>query len=99
MSIATRTDKATLSPADEPLRFVEIQVSDEHITAELSDGRVISIPLWWSWRLEQASLSERQNYEIIGAGATAYWPDIDEHLSAQGFLTGTPAPRPSSAHQ
>ena len=97
MSIVTKIENPTPSPADEPLKFVEIQVTAAQITAELSDGRVVSVPLWWSWRSEQASPLERQNYELIGAGTTAYWPDIDEHLSVHGFLTGSPAPRPPSA--
>jgi len=96
MSIATQIKNSTPPPASEPLRFVAIQVTDERITAELSDGRIVSVPLWWSWRLEQASPQERQHYEIIGARTTAYWPDIDEHLSVHGFLAGAPAPRPSS---
>jgi hypothetical protein len=66
-------------------------VTADHITAYLSDGRVVSVPLWWSWRLEQATNAQQANYQIIGAGYTVYWPEIDEHLSVQGFLTGTPA--------
>ncbi len=97
MSIVTQVENSIPSPTNEPLKFIAIQVSDKQITAELSDGRVVSVPLWWSWRLEQASPLQRQNYEIIGPGATAYWPDIDEHLSVDGFLTGSPAPRPPSA--
>jgi hypothetical protein len=92
----TQIDSLASLPANEPPRFIAIQVTDKQITAELSDGRVISVPLWWSWRLEQASPLQRRNYEIIGPGATAYWPDIDEHLSVDGFLTGSPAPRPPS---
>ena len=97
MNTVTRCEHPTFSPTKEPLKFIAIQVTDKQITAELSDGRVISLPLWWSWRLEQASPLQRRNYEIIGPGATAYWPDIDEHLSVDGFLTGSPAPRPPSA--
>lgn len=98
MSIATRIKDSVPQSDDELLRFIGIQVTDKYIVAELSDGRAVSVPLWWSWRLEQASPQERQQYELIGAGATAYWPKIDEHLSVQGFLSGAPAPRPSSAN-
>ncbi|MCB0064254.1 MAG: DUF2442 domain-containing protein [Caldilineaceae bacterium] len=75
-------------------KFKSIEVTVTHIIATLSDERIVSVPLWWSWRLEQASVAARENVQIIGAGRTAYWPDVDEHLSVQGFLTGTPAPRP-----
>ena len=97
MSIATRIKNPAPQSDDELLRFITIQVTDKYITAEFSDGRVVSVPLWWSWRLEQASPQERQHYELIGVGATAYWPEIDEHLSVRGVLSGAPAPRPSSA--
>lgn len=80
------------SPLDMPT-FKQIHVSAEYITATFSDGRIVSVPLWWSWRLEQADESARANCEILGAGYTAHWPDLDEHLSVQGFLKGTPAPR------
>ena len=32
--------------------------------------------------------------EIIGNGEGVHWPDIDEDISAQGMLTGSPARRP-----
>ena len=64
------------------------------ITAHLADGRTISVPLVWSWRLANATPEQRQHFEIIGTGQGVHWPDIDEDLSAIGMLTGTPAPRP-----
>jgi hypothetical protein len=94
MSTVTRTNpQPPVSRDDEP-HFERIEITNERITAFLSDERTVSVPLWWSWRLEEATAQERQTYELIGSGRTAYWPDIDEHLSVQGFLQGTPAPRP-----
>ena len=29
---------------------------------------------------------------IIGGGYVINWPDVDEHLSSEGFLAGAPAP-------
>jgi hypothetical protein len=78
-------------------RFVDVHVTDNRIVAAFSDERIVSVPLWWSWRLEQASPAERNNVKIIGAGYTAYWPDIDEHLSVRGFFFGSPAPRPGAS--
>lgn len=77
----------------------QIEVTDTTITAHLSDGRTVSVPLWWSWRLEQATRRQRRHWEIIGAGRIAHWPEVDEHLSLEGFLKGTPAPRPKSHRQ
>ncbi len=71
-----------------------IVVDDRNIIATLADGRIISVPLWWSWRLEDATPQQRMNFEIIGNGEGVHWPDIDEDISAQGMLTGSPARRP-----
>ena len=71
-------------------RIVEIQVKDESIIAQLADGRSISVPLVWSWRLSEATPEERNNFEIIRNGLGVHWPDIDEDISATGTLFGIP---------
>ena len=76
------------------IRIKDIRVTDESITAFLIDGRVISVPLVWSWRLSEATPEQRANYEIIGDGEGVRWPDIDEDISAEGMLYGVPVPRP-----
>ncbi len=78
---------------DEP-RIVSIEVSDESISAELADGRTVSVPLAWSWRLSNATTKQRKNFEIIGTGEGIHWPDIDEDISARGMLHGLPALAP-----
>ena len=79
--------------APEPL-IKTVRVSDDEITAVLSDGRTISVPLVWSWRLSEATPEQRANYRIIGAGEGAHWPDIDEDISVWGMLYGMPAHKP-----
>jgi hypothetical protein len=76
------------------VRIKEIEVTDDTITAHLMDGRTISVPLVWSWRLVEATPEQRANYELIGDGHGVHWPDIDEDISAEGMLYGSPAPRP-----
>ena len=85
-------------PAYEP-RIVSVEVSDEAIVATFTDGRIVSMPLRWSYRLEAATPAERRNYWISGKGYGVHWPDLDEDLSAHGFFTGTPAPRGTVAHR
>ena len=77
-------------------RITSIEVSDDLITARLIDGRIISVPLAWSWRLAAATPEQRANYQIIGDGQGVHWPEIDEDISAAGMLGGNPArpPRP-----
>jgi hypothetical protein len=75
------------------LTIVHVKVTDETITAQLADGRTISVPLVWSWRLAEATPEQRSRYEIIGSGQGVHWPDVDEDISAVGMLQGTPARR------
>ncbi len=77
-------------------RIGRVEVSDETITAYLVDGRVVSVPLAWSWRLSHATPAQRAKYKLIGDGQGVHWPDIDEDLSAGGMLQGVPARRPAS---
>jgi len=76
------------------LRIQNVRVTRELITAHLFDGRVISVPLAWSWRLSEATPAQRANFRIIGTGQGIHWPDVDEDISVDGMLHGTPAPRP-----
>ena len=84
-------------PPEVSERISGAQVSESKITFYLTDGRVVSVPLSWSWRLQEATPSERQNYEISPSGYGVRWPDVDEDLSARGVLRGTPAPRPDGS--
>lgn len=74
-----------------------IVVTDETITAHLVDGRVMSVPLAWSWRLSDATPAQRSNWQLIGDGHGVHWPDVDEDLSADGLLNGVPARRPRAS--
>jgi hypothetical protein len=73
-------------------RITTLNVTEESITAVLADGRTVSVPLVWSWRLSEATPEQRSNFEFIGNGEGIHWPDIDEDISARGMLQGSPAP-------
>ena len=75
-------------------RVTGVEVTDTLIVAHLADGRTISVPLAWSWRLSDANPEQRAHYEIIGEGTGIRWPDIDEDISVRGMLEGAPATRP-----
>ena len=75
-------------------RIKSVLVTEDLITFDLVDGRTVSVPLAWSWRLSEATPEQRARFEIVGDGQGAHWPDVDEDLSAQGMLTGMPARRP-----
>lgn len=77
------------------VRINRVDVSDKFITARLSDGREISVPLVWSWRLSEATPAQRANWELIGDGHGLHWSDVDEDISIDGMLRGMPAVRPT----
>ena len=77
-------------------RVISAEVTDTAITAHLADGRKISVPLSWSWRLSDATPEQRARFEIIGDGEGVRWPDVDEDLSIRGMLDGVPARRPKA---
>ncbi len=75
-------------------RLLNAEITEDEIIAHLMDGRTISVPLIWSWRLSEATEEQRQNFEILGDGQGIHWPDIDEDISVEGMLHGSPARRP-----
>ena len=79
------TLKVNVSYAD------DIRVTDDSLTAELHDGRTISVPLSWYPRLVHATQEERDNWELIGSGEGIHWPDLDEDLSVEMLLAGVPS--------
>ena len=87
MTTAARTDP----------RIQEVRVTEDEIIAHLVDGRVVSVPLAWSWRLSAATPAQRANFRLIGTGQGIHWPDIDEDISIEGMLHGAPAHRPRSS--
>ena len=77
-------------------RIQAVRVTDDEIVAHLADGRVISVPLAWSWRLAEATPKQRAKFRLIGSGQGVHWPDVDEDISVEGMLHGSPAHRPRS---
>ena len=77
-------------------RIQHARVTEDEIVARLEDGRVISVPLAWSWRLSDATPQQRAHFRLIGSGQGIHWPDVDEDISVEGMLHGVPARRPKS---
>lgn len=88
---------STAAKAKSEPRVQSVEVTDELIVAHLVDGRTISVPLAWSWRLSDATAVQRARYEIIGEGTGIHWADVDEDISVRGMLDGAPARRTRGA--
>lgn len=65
-----------------------VEVSEDTLTAVLSDGRTISVPLKWYPRLAHATAKERRNWRCTGGGI--HWPDLNENLSIEALFAGPP---------
>ena len=69
----------------------DVKVTEDTLTAELCDGRTISVPLSWYPRLVHATPEERNNWRPIGTGEGIHWPDLDEDISVEMLLAGIPS--------
>jgi len=60
---------------------------DEHtMWLDLSDGRMLGVPLAWFPRLLRASPEARSRVEISRVGL--HWEELDEDISIAGLLAG-----------
>ena len=69
----------------------ELNVTEDTLSVDLSDGRTISVPLAWFPRIVNATEEERNNWRLIGKGHGIHWKDIDEDISVEGLLAGKPS--------
>lgn len=71
-------------------RIHRIKFDDEHIHVELTDGRKLSIPLWWVPTVYNASPEEREKYEVNRSRTMIIWdPDkcaINDELRIADYL-------------
>jgi len=81
---------STLVLEIEPIA-VQVNVTEDDLAVNLSDGRRILVPLAWYPRLLNASPVERQNWQLLGDGYAIEWPDLDEHIGIEGLLAGRPS--------
>ncbi|MGF1520623.1 MAG: DUF2442 domain-containing protein [Nodosilinea sp.] len=78
----------------ETLSIPEIQqvsISADLLTVELSDGRVIAVPLAWYPRLLHGTSAERGNWRLTGSQSGIHWPELDEDISLKNILLGQPS--------
>ena len=82
---------STLRAELQPSTVQNATVTEESLTVELSDGRVISVPLAWYPRLVHATPDERSRWRLIGQGEGIHWPDLDEDISVENIVLGKPS--------
>jgi hypothetical protein len=70
---------------------LHVNVTDDTLSVELSDGRTIAAPLAWYPRLVHATAKKRSVWRLIGGGRGIRRPEIDEDISLANLLTGQPS--------
>lgn len=73
-------------------RALDLRFADGQLIVDLRDGRTIATPIVWYPRLRNATEAQRNNWRLNGSGHGIHWPDVDEDISVEGMLRGTPAP-------
>ena len=81
----------TLAIKMEIPQIVNVSVTDDTLTVELSDGRTISVPTAWYPRLVHATPQEREKWKVIGKGHGIHWESLDEDISVENLLAGRPS--------
>lgn len=69
----------------------DVKVTEDSLSAELTDGRTIVVPLAWYPRLLHATPDERNSWRLIGGGRGIHWPQLDEDISVASLLVGRPS--------
>ena len=63
-----------------------IWFNDENIVVRMNDGQTIEVPVNSYPNLSKGTSAQLNNYEIKGGGRWIHWEELDEDLSADGFL-------------
>ena len=66
---------------------VLVNVNDETIRVQFSDGLVTSTPISRFPRLMRARPEQRNNWRLIGKGDGIHWPEVDEDISVRTLLS------------
>jgi len=58
-----------------------------NIFVEFSDGRIFNNPINDYPYLSKGTINQINNFQIKGNGRWIHWEELDEDLSAEGFLS------------
>lgn len=70
------------------VQATDANVNDDVLAVNLSDGRMISVPVAWYPRLSHGTSVERSHWRLTGNGRGIHWPDLDEDISVENLLVG-----------
>ena len=72
------------------LVVLKIWFEDNNIFVKLNDGRTIGTPINWYPNLAKGNKNQLLAYELWEGGKWIHWEELNEDLSAAGFLEFNP---------
>jgi len=63
-----------------------VSFDTNNIIVEMNDGKIIQSLIQLYPNLSKGTTEQMNNYEIKGDGRWIHWEELDEDLSAEGFL-------------
>lgn len=77
---------STLATETTPVLVTRLWFDQDMMHVQLSDGRLVAVPIEWYPRLREATPQQRSNYSLIGKGVGVHWEDVDEDISLASLL-------------
>ncbi|HEY1253900.1 MAG TPA: DUF2442 domain-containing protein [Terracidiphilus sp.] len=68
------------------VRATSVHFDPDSMWVDLSDGRILAVPLAWFPRLLHATAEQREQVRISSRGL--HWEELDEDISVAGLLAG-----------
>ena len=68
------------------MKIEKLWFDNDNIYIQINTGHIIGNPLKWFSRLNNASVEQRNKYEIGPFGESVHWEEIDEDLSIESFF-------------
>ena len=68
------------------VKATRVHFDQDSMWVDLSDGRIIAVPLAWFPRLLHATAEQREQLRISSRGL--HWDALDEDISIAGLLAG-----------
>ena len=65
---------------------MRVRFDEDNMWVDLSDGRVLGVPLAWFPRLMNGTPEQRETVRISSRGL--HWESLDEDISIAALLTG-----------
>ena len=68
------------------VRPMRVRFDEDNMWVDLSDGRVLGVPLAWFARLLDGTSEQRAEVRLSSRGL--HWASLDEDISVAGLLEG-----------